>query len=100
MAIVSARLFTDCVDGMQKRGAISLDGALGIIFGEAEVQVALPVGAGESSHARGKTMNQPGKFAQMLSSENVEFGLLGCFFIGSPSRHVSMLQERGIRSSG
>ena len=78
MAIVSARLFTDCVDGMQKRGAISLDGALGIIFGEAEVQVALPVGAGESSHTRGKTMDQPGKFAQVLSAKNIELGLLVC----------------------
>jgi hypothetical protein len=34
----------------------------------------------------------------VLSAENVEFGLLVCFFVGSPSRHVSMLQEREIQT--
>jgi hypothetical protein len=35
----------------------------------------------------------------MLSAENVEFGLLVCCCLGSPSRHVSMLQERGVQTS-
>ena len=97
MAVASASSL-DCVDGMQKRSAVAFDGAPGVILGEAEVQIALPVGGGESSHSRGKTMDQPGKFAQVFGAENVEFDLGVCFFVGSPSRHGSMLQEREIQT--
>ncbi len=78
---------------MQEGSSIAFDGALGIILGEAKIQITLPVCARESTHARGKTMDQPRKFAQVWSAKNVEFGLFICCFLGSPSRHISMLQE-------
>ncbi len=98
VAVAPAFPLADRADFMQEHLSIAFDGALRVVPGEAEVQITLPVCAGESSDARGKTVDQPGKFAQVLSAENVEFGLLVCFFVGSPSRHGLMLQEREIQT--
>src|SRR5258708_28861734 len=93
MAIPPTSPPADCADFMQERSSIAFDGALGIILGEAEVQIALAVCARESAHARGKTMDQPGKFTQVLSAKNVEFGLLLACFLGRASRASAMYPE-------
>ena len=45
---------------LQKRCAVALDGRGRVVPGESEVEVAFPVGGGESSHPRGKSVQQPG----------------------------------------
>src|SRR5580700_8590967 len=79
-------------ESAQKRGAIALDCGAGIVFGEAEIQLSLAVGAGESSGARRKAVEQPRKFPQVLRAKDAEFGSLAGWF-GSPSWHTSMLPE-------
>ena len=50
------------VEFVQKGSSITLDCRFGVVFSEAEVERALAVSAGESAEARGKSVNQPGKF--------------------------------------
>ncbi|MFZ0807428.1 MAG: hypothetical protein WAN03_14635 [Candidatus Sulfotelmatobacter sp.] len=45
----------------EKDGSVALYGGAVIVFGEAQVQVAFAVGAGESTDTGGKAMQQPRK---------------------------------------
>ena len=61
---------------LQKRGAVALDDGVGVGLGESQVESITSVGLRESANARGKSMNEPGKFAQALSAESAELALL------------------------
>lgn len=47
----------------QERRPVPLDGGFGVVFGEAQVECTLAVGARESADASGKAVSQPRKFA-------------------------------------
>ena len=57
----------------QKRGAIALYYRSGIVFGEAEVERAAAVCARDSPQPRGKSVDEPGKFAQVAGVKNADF---------------------------
>ena len=75
-------------DFMQKRGAVSLDRGFRILFGESEIEVSIPIGARESARASGKSVDEPGKLAQVCCAEDIQFT-----FLRRPGRHCTMLTE-------
>ena len=72
----------------QERGAVSLDGGFGVVFGESKVERVLAIYTRESARPRGKAMDKPRDSAQMLSRNNIKLSLLGV-----PLRHSTMLPE-------
>jgi len=43
----------------EERNPVAFDGGSAIVFGKTEIEIALPVGAGESPNPRGKAVNEP-----------------------------------------
>src|SRR5437879_6337142 len=76
----------------QKRCPVALYNGLYVVFGEAEVELALAIGAGESAAARGKAVYEPGKLAEMLGAKNGEAGSFAGWF-GSLKCHTIMVPE-------
>jgi hypothetical protein len=72
----------------QERGAVAFDGSFGVVFGESEIERALAICGRESSHPCGKSVDEPGKFAEVAGAKNVEFRLLR-----NAIRHSHMLPE-------
>src|ERR1700722_11444660 len=79
-------------ESAQEGGAIAVNGDLGVVFGEAEVQISFGVGAGESAGARGEAVDQPRELFQILRAKDAEFRSPAGWF-GSLGWHRSMLQE-------
>lgn len=75
----------------QERHPVTLDRSLGIVFRESQIEHVLPIYARESAHARGESVDEPGKLAQMRGVNNVEFLLREI-----PIQHLSMLPEAAI----
>jgi hypothetical protein len=72
----------------EERGAVALNRGFGVVFSKSEVERFVSVGAREPSDAGGKSVNEPGKFAQVWGAKNVELALLR-----DPVRHETMLTE-------
>jgi hypothetical protein len=66
----------------QECSPVALDQGTGIIFRESEVKGAASVGPGKSGHTRGKSVDEPWKFAQVVRTKNGELALPG-----KPIRH-------------
>jgi hypothetical protein len=49
----------------QKLRAVALDCGSGVVFGESQIERVAPVCAGESPEARGESVDEPRKFAQV-----------------------------------
>jgi hypothetical protein len=54
----------------KKRCPVAVYRGPGVVFGEAEIEIALPVCAGGPSHARRKAVDQPGKLAEVRGTQN------------------------------
>ena len=75
-------------DRPQKRRPVAFDSGPGIVFREAEIEVAFAIGAGKTARACGGSVYKPRQRIQMTRAKNVQL-----FFLGSPGQHMSMLTE-------
>lgn len=80
--------FTYGTELSKERRAVALDDCFGVFLGESEVERAASVGSRKSTTAGGKSVNEPGKVAQVSCAKDVKFGLLG-----DPMGHPSMLTD-------
>ena len=71
----------------QKCSPVAFDKDSRVVPGESQVESVRFVNAGESPQPRGKSMDQPGKFAQPIRTKDIELDF------GSPLLHPSMLAE-------
>lgn len=77
----------------QKSGAVALDRGFGVVFGEPKIEGFIPIAARGSSQARGKSVDEPGEFAEARSVKNAELALPGAWI-----RHLFILPERIARA--
>ena len=77
----------DCSEFTEKRNPVAFDHGSGIVFGESEVEIALPVGPGTPPNTGGKAVNEPWE-SQVTRAKDGKFS-----FVGGPGWHVSIIKE-------
>lgn len=83
----TAALVSNRSEFAEERNPVALDSGFGVVLGETEIEVAFPVGGGESPHPRGKPVNEP-RESQMTRAKDSK-----CGFARGPGWHAPIIKE-------